>query len=109
VLVIENAATWHSYSRWNADQKHFSAVVYGCGNRIVDGIASPNEIFAALGGPRRVLYFGDLDLQGLLIPQEASGRAQAARLPANNWPIRCVRSMAWFSTAGFHHGSNSTT
>jgi hypothetical protein len=56
--------------------------VYGCGNRFVDGIASLTDIFAALGGPRRVFYFGDLDPQGLLIPQEASGRAQAAGLPA---------------------------
>ena len=29
-----------------------------------------------------MLYFGDLDPQGLVIPQEASGRAQAAGLPA---------------------------
>src|SRR5438309_51326 len=29
ILVIENAATWHSYCRWNAERKHFSAVVYG--------------------------------------------------------------------------------
>ena len=29
-----------------------------------------------------MLYFGDLDPQGLLIPQEASARAQAAGLPA---------------------------
>src|SRR5262249_226893 len=72
LLVIENAATWHSYCRWNSDRKLFSAVVYGCGNRFVDGAPSLKEIFAALGGPRRVLYFGDLDPQGLLIPQEAS-------------------------------------
>ena len=82
VLVIENAATWHSYCRWNTERKHFSAIVYGCGNRFVDGIVSLNDIFTALGGPRRVFYFGDLDPQGLLIPQEASGRAQSARLPA---------------------------
>jgi hypothetical protein len=82
VIVIENAATWHSYCRWNAERKLFSAVVYGCGNRFVDGIRSLRDIFAVLGGPRRVLYFGDLDPQGLLIPQEASARAQAASLPA---------------------------
>jgi len=82
VLIIENAATWHSYCRWNAEQKLFSAIVYGCGNRFVDGIHSLREILAALGGMRPVLYFGDLDPQGLLIPQEASARAQAAGLPA---------------------------
>ena len=80
ILVIENAATWHSYCRWNKEQKLFSAIVYGCGNRFVDGIFSISDIFAMLNGPRRVLYFGDLDPQGLLIPQEASARAQAAGL-----------------------------
>lgn len=82
ILVIENAATWHSYCRWNAERKLFSAIVYGCGNRFVDGIRSLSDIFAPLGGPRSVFYFGDLDPQGLLIPQEASTRAQAAGLPA---------------------------
>lgn len=81
VLVIENAATWHSYFRWNAERSLFSAVVYGDGNRFVDGIRYLPDLFAELGGPRRVLYFGDLDPQGLQIPQEASGRAQARGLP----------------------------
>jgi len=82
LIVIENAATWHSYCRWNKKRNLFSAVVYGDGNRFVDGIRYLKDIFAELGGTRRVLYFGDLDPQGLLIPQEASGRAQAASLPA---------------------------
>ncbi|HEY5910713.1 MAG TPA: Wadjet anti-phage system protein JetD domain-containing protein [Verrucomicrobiae bacterium] len=81
LIVIENAGTWHSYCRWNAERKFFSAVVYGCGNRFADGVHYLAEIFAELGGQRRVLYFGDLDPQGLLIPQEASGRAQAAGMP----------------------------
>lgn len=82
IIVLENAATWHSYCRWNVEEKLFSGVIYGCGNRFVDGIRSLKDIFDALGGPRRVFYFGDLDPQGLLIPQEASARAQAASLPA---------------------------
>ena len=81
VIVIENAATWHSYCRFNAERKLFGAVVYGCGNRFVDGIRYLNDVFDELGGPRRVLYFGDLDPQGLVIPQEASTRAQATGLP----------------------------
>lgn len=39
------------------------------------------DLFSEMGGTRSVLYFGDLDPQGLLIPQEASARAQAAGLP----------------------------
>lgn len=82
LIVIENAATWHSYCRWNAERALFSAVVYGDGNRFVDGIRYLKDLFSELGGTRPVLYFGDLDPQGLLIPQEASARAQAAGLPA---------------------------
>ncbi len=82
LIVIENAATWHSYCRWNAERKLFSAVVYGSGDRFVDGVRYMADIFAELGGPRRILYFGDLDPRGLLIPQEASGRAQGGGLPA---------------------------
>lgn len=82
IIVLENAATWHSYCRWNAEQELFSGVIYGCGNRFVDGVRYLDDIFADLGGQRRVFYFGDLDPQGLRIPQEASARAQSASLPA---------------------------
>jgi len=91
IIVIENAATWHSYCRWNTEQKLFSAVIYG-------------DVFYELGGPRRMFYFGDLDPQGLLIPQEASSRAQAAGWPAieaHEWSYRqlltlgAVRGQPW--------------
>lgn len=91
LIVIENAATWHTYCRWNSEQKIFSAVIYGCGNRFADGVRYLGDIFAEFGGPRRILYFGDLDPQGLLIPQEASNRAQAAGWPAieaHQWSYR---------------------
>lgn len=82
LIVIENAATAHSYCRWNETGGFFSAVVYGDGNRFIDGIKFLKEIFKELGGPRRVLYFGDLDPQGLRIPQEAAKRVQSADFPA---------------------------
>ena len=81
ILIIENAATWHSYCRWNAERKLFSAVVYGCGNRFVDGFHFLPDIFRELGGLRRILYFGDLDPRGLEIPQEATSKAQNLCLP----------------------------
>jgi hypothetical protein len=81
IIVIENAGTWHSYCRWNTERKFFSAVVYGCGNRFADGVQHLTAIFDELGGSRRILYFGDLDPQGLLIPVEASGRAESLGLP----------------------------
>jgi len=81
LIVIENAATWHSYCRWNFQRNLFSAVVYGDGNRFAEGTRYLADIFDELGGPRRILYFGDLDPQGLVIPQEASSRALGLGLP----------------------------
>lgn len=93
LIVIENAATWHSYCRWNSERGLFSAVIYGDGNRFADGIRYLPDIFAELGGLRRILYFGDLDPQGLVIPQEASARAQAVGLPTiepHLWSYRAL-------------------
>jgi hypothetical protein len=82
VIVLENAATWHSYARWNDRTRQFSAVIYGGGNRFVDGVLFLPEIFRELGGPRPVLYFGDLDPAGLAIPQRAARRSEASGLPS---------------------------
>jgi hypothetical protein len=97
MIVIENAATWHSYCRWNAERKLFSAVVYGCGNRFADGVRYLNDILDELGGSRPVLYFGDLDQRGLEIPQEASARAKADGLPKvepHLWSYRQLLTVA---------------
>jgi len=80
-LVIENAATWHSYSRWNEQRQLFSAVVYGCGNRFADSTRYLRDILAELAAPQRVLYFGDLDPQGLRIPIEATAKALRMGMP----------------------------
>jgi hypothetical protein len=109
VIVLENAATWHSYSRWNGERKLFSAVIYGCGNRFVDGVRYLEDIFTELDGVRRIFYFGDLDPQGLLIPQEALNRAQSFGLPTiepHLWSYRKLlflgsgREQSWDSDIG---------
>lgn len=81
IIVLENTATWHSYDRWNQTTAQFSAVIYGGGNRFVDGVCFLAEIFRELGGARRVFYFGDLDAAGLQIPHRANGRARKLGLP----------------------------
>ncbi|MEO8426740.1 MAG: Wadjet anti-phage system protein JetD domain-containing protein [Verrucomicrobiota bacterium] len=101
LIVLENAATWHSYCRWNNDRNLFSAVVYGDGNRFADGIRYLADVFYELGGPRRVLYFGDLDQQGLVIPQEASCRAHSLGFPAVEPHLWSYRHLL---TLGAGHG-----
>ena len=81
VIIIENAATWHSYCRWNEAVKHFSAVIYGKGLQAAESIAYLEDVFTQLGDAQPVLYFGDLDPPGLQIPQQASAYSQAHGLP----------------------------
>ena len=91
IIVIENAATWHSYCRWNEERRLFSAIVYGCGNRFIDGIRYFKDVFDELGGPRQLQYFGDLDPRGLEIPQIASVRAQTlgwSAIEPHTWSYR---------------------
>jgi len=107
VIVIENAATWHSYCRANAEQKQFSAVIYGCGNRFLDGVRYLGDIFAELGGPRPIFYFGDLDPQGLWIPAEASLRAQRLGMPRirpDLWSYRHLLALGAGCASGLESG-----
>jgi len=81
ILVVENAATWHSYARWNAERRIFSAVIYGCGNCFAESIRYLADILAEFSSQQRIFYFGDLDPQGLRIPVEASRKAVGLGLP----------------------------
>lgn len=80
VLVIENAATWYSYCRWNREHGFFSAVIYGCGNQFMHSVGYLEEIFREIGS-RAIHYFGDLDPPGLRIPRLASAKAAGLGLP----------------------------
>lgn len=102
VIVLENAATWHSYARWNEATAQFSAVIYGGGNRFVDGVGFLAEIFRELGGPHPVFYFGDLDAAGLAIPQRASRRAQELGLPPIQPHLRSYRQLLTFADEAAH-------
>ncbi len=81
VIVLENAATWDTYCRWNERSAQFSAVIYGKGMVFAEAVAGLSEIFRELGGIQPILYFGDLDPPGLEIPWRANRRAEAAGLP----------------------------
>lgn len=81
VIVLENAATWDSFRRWNAERKLFSAVINGQGNRFAERVTFLHEVFRELGGPQTIFYFGDLDAAGLKIPVRASRKARQEGLP----------------------------
>lgn len=77
VLVLENAATWDSFCRWNEQARQFSAVVYGKGLVFAEAVGRLVDVFQEIGGARPVEYFGDLDPPGLVIPLRASRKLQA--------------------------------
>jgi len=81
VLVLENAATWDSFSRWNALSGHYAAVVYGMGHRFLDGIPFLKELEGEIGRIQHIDYFGDLDPEGIRIPASAAGRCSSLDLP----------------------------
>ena len=81
ILVIENACTWDTYCRWNREAGFFSGIVYGGGNRFMDSVSRLRDVFSEIGGDQPILYFGDLDPQGLRIPRVASKAAVKAGLP----------------------------
>jgi hypothetical protein len=76
-----NASTWDTYCRGNRETGEFSGIVYGGGNRFMDSVSRLRDVFSEIGGTKRVLYFGDLDPQGLRIPRVASRLALRDDLP----------------------------
>jgi len=81
VLVLENAATWDSFSRWNRQSAQYAAVIYGAGHRFLDGVPYLREIENEVGSIGRIDYFGDIDPEGLRIPFMAGPRCLARNLP----------------------------
>lgn len=81
IIILENAATWDSFRRWDSVDCRFSAIVYGGGDRFRDSAWRMGEIFAEVGGIRETFYFGDIDAAGLRIP-----RVAADVFSSNGWP-----------------------
>jgi hypothetical protein len=72
IVVTENSAGYHSLPAVLAGRA--SILAYGAGGSFAQSVAS----LAELGPGRRVLYIGDLDAEGVAIPQRAAEAALAA-------------------------------
>lgn len=81
-LIVENAATWDSFHRWNREHRTWCAVIYGAGHRVIEGIGYLKEIEETLGAVEQLDYFGDLDEEGLRIPMRTARRCRMVGLPA---------------------------
>ena len=78
-LVIENHHTFVSFARALPADGLVGTLIYGAGAHFK---ASVTFVADLPQPPRRVLYFGDLDLAGLDIPVHADTVASASGLPA---------------------------
>jgi hypothetical protein len=76
VLVSENAASWHTLLRTFG--KTVRAVAYGAGGAFAQSVAGLRDV----EGMTDLLYIGDLDAEGLAIPQRAASTAELLGLPA---------------------------
>lgn len=66
ILVVENAAAFESFRRFNEQAELWRAIVWGAGNAFRRNHAGLAEIFATTGAEQAV-YFGDLDPKGVEI------------------------------------------
>ncbi len=93
VLVVENHHTWWSFCQWNAREGEYAAVAYGAGSAFGrQAVEFLSERCREWGSPF-VLYFGDLDREGLEIPLRAAEYAERHSLqilPATRWYARLL-------------------
>lgn len=77
-LVVENHHTYVSLARALAGDAQIGFIIYGAGAHFKGSVTFISDLPRR---PRRVLYFGDLDIDGLGIPVHASAVAAATGLP----------------------------
>jgi hypothetical protein len=115
LLVVENSATYDTMLRVLDGTGPVGTVAYGAGKHFVLSVAAACDLDPV---PSRILYFGDLDADGLLIPARASETAAAHGLPpvepaaalyrlllavapgaAGTAPVAADRHVAWLPEA----------
>jgi Uncharacterized protein conserved in bacteria C-term(DUF2220) len=78
MFVVENSAAYATFSQLLGDGLEFGVVAYGAGKHFAASVAFALELSPR---PARILYFGDLDVEGLSTPARASERAVVLGLP----------------------------
>jgi hypothetical protein len=104
LLVIENHHTWHSFAEWNRAAGRYRAVVYGGGKQFEASVAGIADLAQEVGATR-VLYFGDLDPEGIAIPFRASRWQELRGLPAIEAAGELYQALL-DAGAGREHGSS---
>jgi hypothetical protein len=66
ILIVENSSAYDSFRRFNKEAKLWRAVVYGAGNAFLRSHEGLSEVLDR-SQAERLLYFGDLDPEGIHI------------------------------------------
>ncbi|WP_367871735.1 hypothetical protein [Luteolibacter sp. Populi] len=82
VFIVENHSAFDSCVRWNAERCAWAAVAYGSGTSFEASAPFLQNIVTQVQWDGRLLYFGDLDPKGLIIPVRASSALVEVGLPA---------------------------
>lgn len=78
VLILENLATYYTFSRWNRENQQYRYIVYGAGG----AFGSSHMSLAQLDTDApEYEYFGDMDLAGIQIPFGVKSKREDLGLP----------------------------
>ena len=81
VLIVENHHTFFSLAEWNMQSKRYAAVVYGSGAAITASGMALDEAMREVGAVDAE-YFGDIDPEGLSIPQRYNKTHSTQLMPS---------------------------
>lgn len=91
ILVVENHHSYASFVAANDRHPTFAAIVWGHGNAFTKGCAEHIDEIRGRAGGSEILYFGDLDPDGVMIPHGADAARRKAGLPPIRPATQCYR------------------
>ena len=96
MLVVENHNTFYSLCQTLGSEDGVGFLAYGAGNQFTASVTYVEDLHQV----EHVYYYGDLDVEGLLIPVNASRVAREANLPAVEPAVGFYRELIAFGPTG---------
>lgn len=93
VLIVENHSAFDSFARWNKEHSVWAAVCYGNGESFEASAPFLRNVVGQIRWDGTLLYFGDIDPKGLMIPVLASKALVETGLPRIAPHIGCYNQL----------------
>jgi len=94
ILVLESHHTFYSFCSWNRTRGRYAAIVYGGGASFGQSVEYLLDVTGKVHASGELLYFGDLDPEGLRTASRAAEAAARLSLPplrpAVDWYARLL-------------------